>query len=109
MTTTRSMRAMPGYAVRLMAWKVPRKGPSLGALLPEVRGRRVVDLGCSHCWFCRWAHDQGAVKVLGLDVSEKVLVQAKGPRPTQRSPTSEPTWKARTAGGPFDLAYSSLA
>ena len=29
--------------------------PALKALLPELRGLRVVDLGCGFGWFCRWA------------------------------------------------------
>ena len=29
--------------------------PTLRAMLPEVSGRRAVDLGCGSGWFCRWA------------------------------------------------------
>lgn len=32
--------------------------PSLRAMLPNVAGRRVVDLGCGYGWFCRWAAEQ---------------------------------------------------
>ena len=42
------------------------------AMLPEVSGRRAVDLGCGFGWFCRWARQNGAASVLGLDVSEKL-------------------------------------
>ena len=51
--------------------------PSLRVLLPDVRGRRVVDLGCGFGWFCRWARTQGAAHVLGLDVSERMLARAR--------------------------------
>ena len=34
--------------------------PALRAMLPELRGRRVLDLGCGFGWFCRWAREQGA-------------------------------------------------
>lgn len=51
--------------------------PALRALLPELRGRRVLDLGCGYGWFCRWARDAGAVKVLGIDLSEKMLARAR--------------------------------
>lgn len=43
--------------------------PTIQAMLPDLRGRRIVDLGCGFGWFCRWAREQGARSVLGLDVS----------------------------------------
>src|SRR5215470_9514155 len=50
--------------------------PALRALLPDLRVRRVLDLGCGFGWFCRWAREQGAATVLGIDVSEKMLARA---------------------------------
>jgi SAM-dependent methyltransferase len=50
--------------------------PAVRALIPNLRGLRVVDLGCGFGWFCRWAREQGAAHVLGLDVSENMLAQA---------------------------------
>ena len=34
--------------------------PNLQALLPDLRDKRVVDLGCGFGWFCRWAREAGA-------------------------------------------------
>ena len=51
--------------------------PALRALLPDVRGLDVLDLGCGYGWFCRWARQQGAAHVLGIDVSEKMLARAR--------------------------------
>jgi SAM-dependent methyltransferase len=84
--------------------------PALQALLPPMSGVRVVDLGCGYGWFSRWAQEQGAAYVLGLDVSQKMLARA-----TQM--TSAPTITYAIAdleqlelpAGAFDLAYSSLA
>lgn len=50
--------------------------PALRALLPGVRGKRILDLGCGFGWFARWAREQGARSVLGIDVSEKMLQRA---------------------------------
>jgi SAM-dependent methyltransferase len=83
--------------------------PTLRAMLPDVRGRAVVDLGCGFGWFCRWARDQGAASVLGLDVSEKMLVRA-------RAETVDPAITYQIAdldrldlpAAAFDLAYSAL-
>lgn len=49
---------------------------ALASLLPPPAGRRVVDLGCGYGWFSRWAADQGASGVLGIDLSERMLARA---------------------------------
>lgn len=51
--------------------------PALQAMLPSMPGLKVVDLGCGYGWFSRWAQEQGAEQVLGLDVSQKMLARAK--------------------------------
>jgi SAM-dependent methyltransferase len=50
---------------------------SLRAMLPEIAGLRVLDLGCGFGWFCRFAHEQSALSVTGIDVSRKMLARAK--------------------------------
>lgn len=50
--------------------------PSLRSMLPDLQGRRILDLGCGFGWFCRWAREQDAQSVLGLDVSENMLNRA---------------------------------
>lgn len=84
--------------------------PSLRAQLPALRGLRVVDLGCGYGWFCRWAREEGAAAVLGLDVSEKMLARAKADTPDgaieyRRADLAVLDLPAEA----FDLAYSSLA
>ncbi len=84
--------------------------PALRALLPTMRGLRVVDLGCGYGWFCRWAHGQGATRVLGIDVSEKMLARAKattiGPAITYARADME---RLDLPPASADLVYSSLA
>ncbi|HEY1797143.1 MAG TPA: methyltransferase domain-containing protein [Stellaceae bacterium] len=83
--------------------------PNLAAILPPLDGRNVVDLGCGFGWFCRWAREAGAARVLGLDVSEKMLERA-------RADTADPAVEYRREDlerldlpeAAFDLAYSSL-
>jgi 2-polyprenyl-3-methyl-5-hydroxy-6-metoxy-1,4-benzoquinol methylase len=50
--------------------------PALRALLPEIAGKRVVDLGCGFGQLSRWLGDAGARSVLGIDLSEKMLARA---------------------------------
>jgi len=83
--------------------------PTLKSMLPDLTGKRVVDLGCGFGWFCRWARGAGAAEVLGLDVSANMLTRA-------RETTSDPAIAYRQADletlelppASFDLAYSSL-
>ena len=84
--------------------------PALRALLPELRGRKVVDLGCGFGWFCRWAREQGAAEVLGIDVSERMLARARADT-TDAAITYLRTDLERVelAEAAFDVAYSSLA
>jgi SAM-dependent methyltransferase len=84
--------------------------PALRALLPDLHGRRVVDLGCGFGWFCRWARAQGASEVLGIDVSENMLARARAdaadPAVTYLMADLERVELPKAA---FDVAYSSLA
>lgn len=84
--------------------------PALRALLPDMNGQKVVDLGCGYGWFARWAVEHGAHSVLGLDVSQKMLERAaadgRDSRIIYRLANLEQL-ALPTAG--FTLAYSSLA
>ena len=50
--------------------------PALKAMLPDLTGKSVVDLGCGYGWFCRAARELGAADVTGVDISEKMLARA---------------------------------
>lgn len=84
--------------------------PAIQALLPDLTGRRVVDLGCGFGWFARWARTQGAAHVLGIDLSANMLARA-------RAETDDPAVEYRQGDletlalpeAAFDLAYSALA
>jgi len=79
-------------------------------LLPDFTGKRVLDLGCGYGWHCRYAAEQGAASVLGIDLSVKMLEKAK-------SLTTDPRIHYQHAaiedfkGSPtsFDIVLSSLA
>lgn len=50
---------------------------SFRSLIPDVQGSTVLDLGCGFGWLCRWARENGAKEVRGIDVSENMLSRAK--------------------------------
>jgi len=84
--------------------------PTVRAMLPEIAGRRIADLGCGFGWASRWFREQGARSVLGLDLSQSMIARA-------RDDTADPEiayeiGDLETLDLPeaaFDLAYSSLA
>ncbi|MDE8601528.1 class I SAM-dependent methyltransferase [Marinomonas sp. RSW2] len=51
--------------------------PSIEAMLPDLVGKVVIDLGCGYGWFCRNAREAGAADVLGVDLSERMLARAR--------------------------------
>ncbi|CAK7257035.1 MULTISPECIES: class I SAM-dependent methyltransferase [unclassified Shinella] len=96
----RSVHGLAGAA----EWEAVR------ALLPDLAGKRIVDLGCGFGWFARHAAEAGAESVLGLDLSENMIARA-------RAETASPAVRYEIAdldrlelpAGAFDFAYSSLA
>lgn len=84
--------------------------PALRAMLPDLTGLRVLDLGCGFGWFARWARENGAASVLALDVSERMLAQARAEtRDGAITYLRADLEVLDVAAGGFDLAYSSLA
>ena len=49
---------------------------SFRGLLPDLHDKRVLDLGCGYGWHCRYAAQQGARAVVGVDLSERMLAKA---------------------------------
>jgi SAM-dependent methyltransferase len=84
--------------------------PALRALLPDLSGRRVLDLGCGFGWFCRWARQQRAAHVVGIDISEKMLARARASSADVAiTYTGADMEQLDLPVGSFDLVYSSLA
>ncbi|KAI1503735.1 methyltransferase type 11 [Biscogniauxia marginata] len=51
--------------------------PQLRAMLPDLKGQSVLDLGCGFGWFSRYAREQGATFVRAIDLSENMLEKAR--------------------------------
>ena len=49
----------------------------LRLLFPDVAGKSVLDLGCGYGWHCKYAVQQGAARVLGIDLSGRMLEEAR--------------------------------
>ncbi len=84
--------------------------PNFRPLLPDLRDTRVLDLGCGLGWHCRYARQQGASSVVGVDLSERMLARAKA---LTDNPGIEYRWSAIEdidfRAGAFSVVISSLA
>ena len=49
----------------------------LRPLFPPLEGKSVLDLGCGYGWHCKFAAEQGARQVLGIDLSRKMIEEAR--------------------------------
>ena len=56
----------------------------LQPLFPDLKGKRVLDLGCGYGWHCKYAVKMGASQVIGIDGSEKMIAKAKTQNPDSR-------------------------
>src|SRR5690606_10462188 len=82
----------------------------LRTMLPPMAGLRILDLGCGFGYFARWAVEQGAAHVTGLDLSEKMLAEAG--KNCAGLPVTLARADLETADfgtDQYDLVFSSLA
>lgn len=90
-------------------WERAAEHADLLALLPDVDGRRVLDLGCGAGQLARYLATTGAAEVVGVDVSERMLALARAgwahPRVTYRREAIE---EVAFPPARFDLIVSSL-
>lgn len=49
----------------------------LKELIPDLKDKNLLDLGCGFGWHCRYAREQQAKTVIGVDISEKMIQRAR--------------------------------
>lgn len=100
----RDLRAQPGTLNDVL------EQPALRAMLPELTGKRVLDIGCGMGQLALYCVQQGAASVVGTDISEKMIAVARqeraDPRIEYRVTAVE---DLRLPAEQFDLVVSSLA
>ncbi|MUV38744.1 uncharacterized protein JNUCC1_02615 [Lentibacillus sp. JNUCC-1] len=85
--------------------------PAIKSMIPDLRGKTVLDLGCGDGHFSKYCVENGAQKVIGVDISENMIERANKINSDQRIefmrlPMEDLTF---AAGQTFDVIISSLA
>ncbi len=84
--------------------------PEMARLLPDVQGMCVLDLGCGCGHNCADFADKGAKRVVGIDISQKMLAVAQSESARQNVEYKNISMtEIGSISGKFDLVYSSLA
>lgn len=83
--------------------------PTLEKMLPDFKGKRVLDLGCGFGWHCQYAFEHGAALVVGIDISKKMLSVAKEKTSKKIEYICEAIEDAKFSKHSFDVVISSLA
>ena len=84
--------------------------PTLYELLPDIKGKRVLDLGCGTGERCIDYIKRGAASVTGIDISEKMLAIADSENNNSSiTYLKMPMEDIGSLEGEFDVAISSLA
>ncbi len=97
---TRSQKGLDGAG----EWR------ELEKLLPDFRGKRVLDLGCGYGWHCIYAAEHGAKLVEGTDISQRMLKAAREKcRMEQVHFVQCAMEDLKYDKGSFDVVLSSLA
>lgn len=79
-------------------------------MLPDFQNKRVLDLGCGFGWHCRYAMEQGAKSVVGVDLSERMLKEAAAKTESSAIQYMHmPIEDIDFPSGTFDIVISSLA
>lgn len=83
--------------------------PALRAMLPDLQGLRVLDLGCGFGWFARWARAHGAAHVDAIDVSQRMLERARADTRDERIAYLQADLEQiQLQADGYDFVYSSL-
>lgn len=82
--------------------------PAMKAELPDMKGERVLTLGCGNGQECRYLKNQGAEHVVGIDVSSKLIDIAESNHLDCEFHVMSME-KLDFNDASFDLVYSSLA
>lgn len=82
----------------------------LKPLLGDLSGKKILDIGCGFGWHCKYASDNNAENIIGIDISKKMLDIAKRENSAYNIQYLNMSMnEMRFSNNSFDLIFSSLA
>jgi len=83
--------------------------PAIKPLLPNLSGKTILDMGCGFGFSCVEFRKKGAMKVIGIDISEKMVNAANSENTDENLIFMKlDIDKIDTLGVKFDIVYSSM-
>ena len=84
--------------------------PALFSMMPDLKDKTILDLGCGFGEHCKRFVESGAKKVIGIDISEKMLEIAKEENSDSKTTyINMPMENISQLNEKFDIVVSSLA
>ena len=84
--------------------------PAIHSLLPDLKDKAILDIGCGYGNFCQFAACQGASHIIGIDPSKNMISEAKKLNPHNNiTYQCIPLELSNFKESQFDLIVSSLA
>ena len=79
-------------------------------ILPDLKDKKVLDLGCGYGWHSKYAVENGAAYVLAIDISKKMLEKAREINSDERIEYRNISMEdLKLEDNSFDLVISSLS
>lgn len=83
---------------------------TLKSMLPDLQNKDILDLGCGFGWHCRYAIENGARSVTGVDISKKMLAKAAEINQLEGiTYINKALEDLKLDAAQFDVVFSSLA
>lgn len=83
--------------------------PTIKKMIPDLKGKTVLDLGCGTGEMCRYFVSLGAKRVVGIDISQNMLNLAKQENCEKIEYRCIPMEEIISLNEKFDMVFSSLA
>ncbi|CAG8297341.1 unnamed protein product [Penicillium salamii] len=75
-----------------------KSNPSTQETENPLKGQRILDLGCGYGWFVRWARENGASYIRGVDISQNMINRAEETETETALKSSDNHTSAHSAG-----------
>lgn len=90
-------------------WRQHIEAFTLFGLLPDLRGKSVLDIACGEGYYTRKLRDRGAARIIGLDLSPRMIELARAQESEQQLGVEYRVGdgKALSFNGEFDIVFAA--